>query len=139
VSKLQRSQIRKTDARRADSGDEVEDLAPRLAIKEHIPTSEEVRGYFERYRTAALEVAHAWPTTPAAEPSFGQPSTLDDPLVFGIPHGSDIEAFRRLDCGLIPMKPTPVPIASHSEPVLRLSEVFGRQGPSIHGEHRTFG
>jgi hypothetical protein len=71
---------------------------------------------------------------PAAtgQPLFGQQQPTPDPTKFRTPHASDTAAYKILDQEASTEKPLPFPPSRGGvEPVLKLEEVFGSQGPAV--------
>ena len=79
----------------------------------------------------ATQAATTAAPSATAGPRFAQPAPTADPTKFKVVHASDTAAYKILDKEAGTLKPLPFhPSRGGTEPVLQLSDVFGKQGPA---------
>jgi hypothetical protein len=77
---------------------------------------------------------------PTKGPQFGEPAPTPDPSKFTVKHGSDVAAYKILDSEAGTLKPRAFPtVAGKPEPVVKLADALGPQGPNIEGEIQKAG
>jgi hypothetical protein len=73
-------------------------------------------------------------------PQFGESAPTPDPSKFTVKHGSDAAAYKILDSEAGSLKPRPFPaVTGKPEPVVKLADALGPQGPAVEAEIRKAG